>query len=61
MKPSEVKSAIEVIKQHLDDEWISDGCIEDAAFGCTSCQAVRLKADLDALGSWLEDEAEAVQ
>ncbi len=43
--------AARVIKQHLDEEWIVDGCDEpgNTAFGCASCRAVRLKKALDAL------------
>lgn len=51
-----VKEAVEIIKAHLLSEWIAEGCRTDAAFGCTSCQAVRLSADLDALVLWLDDE-----
>lgn len=52
----QVRAAIETIKAHLEAEWISEGCKTDAAFGCTSCQAVRLSSDLDSLGVWLDDE-----
>ena len=52
----QVKDAVEIIKAHLLSEWIVEGCQTDAAFGCASCQAVRLSADLDALVSWLDDE-----
>lgn len=53
---AQVKEAVEVIKAHLASEWIAEGCRTDAAFGCASCQAVRLAADLDALVSWLDDD-----
>lgn len=54
-KPTEaqVLAAIEVIKAHLDADWISC-CEKDHAFGCASCQAVMLKKTLDGLASWFE-------
>ena len=53
-----ILEAVDVIKRHLEKDWISDGCKTEAAFGCISCQAVRLSQDLDALASCLvEDDA----
>lgn len=56
MTDAEVQAAIDVIKAHLKEYWISEGCKNNAAFGCVSCQATRLSADLDELASFLEVE-----
>lgn len=52
----ELHKAIEVVKAHLDQEWISQGCEENHAFGCASCQAVLLKKQLDGLSGWEDVE-----
>lgn len=48
-----VLKAIEVVIAHLDQEWISEGCETDHAFGCGSCQAVFLKKQLEGLAGCL--------
>jgi hypothetical protein len=55
---SAVLAAIEVVKRHLDNDWISEGCFEHQSFGCASCRAVALRKELTLLADYLiEDEA----
>lgn len=54
--PQQVIDAVEVIKDHLKSQWISEGCEKDQAFGCASCQAVRLSNELDSLANWLKED-----
>lgn len=51
-----VRAAVEIIREHMEAEWISEGCKADHAFGCASCQAVLLMRELDGLISWLDDQ-----
>lgn len=50
----ETLEAIRVVRKHLADNWISDGCRDhtDRMFGCVSCQAAVLD---DALASLQND------
>lgn len=50
-----VRAAVEIIREHLYAEWISDGCKADHSFGCASCQAVLLEKELDGIVSWLQE------
>lgn len=54
-----VQWAIQAVKDHLDKEWIAEGCETDHAFGCASCQATLLKRQLDGLASWLDGKTAA--
>lgn len=51
----DVRKAAEILTAHLDTEWISEGCEEDHAFGCPSCQAALLKRSINGLLGWLDD------
>jgi len=54
---AEVIAAIEVVKAHLDKDWISKGCgIESHVLGCASCQAVQLKRQLAGLAEFLKED-----
>jgi hypothetical protein len=44
-----VRKAIHLLSAYLADEWITDGCEDDSMFGCASCHAIRLRAELQAL------------
>jgi hypothetical protein len=56
---AEILSAINIVKAHLDKDWISAGCYEHQAFGCASCRAVALRKELTLLEDYLiEDDAE---
>ncbi len=54
---AEVLSAINVIKRHLDADWISEGCREVQSFGCASCRAIALRHELALLEDYLIEEA----
>lgn len=59
---TEVYAAIEVIKAHLDKDWISEGCsIQSHVLGCASCQAVQLKRQLAGLAEFLKEDDAALQ
>jgi hypothetical protein len=57
---AEVLAAITVVKRHLDDAWISDGCREAPTFGCVSCRALALRHELTLLEDYLIEEDAAI-
>lgn len=54
---AEILKAIEVVKRYLDEEWITEGCLEHQAFGCASCRAIALRQELTLLADDLIDAA----
>jgi hypothetical protein len=54
----EVLTAIKTVRAFLDDYWIDDGCRKHQSFGCASCRALVLNAELSLLADGLiEDQA----
>ena len=42
----QVMEAIRLLRDHLQEEWISDGCKSEPAMYCASCHAVELERKL---------------
>lgn len=56
---AEILAAIDIIKVHLDKDWISEGCGEkEHVMGCASCEAVHLKRQLEGLASFIDESSE---
>jgi hypothetical protein len=52
----DVLRAIRRVQRHLDDAFITEGCADDMTLGCVSCQAVRIKDELEMLARDVEDD-----
>jgi hypothetical protein len=53
---AELRTAIEIVKQHITDEWIIEECAGDEVFGCASCNAIRLRRELDGIQHYLDED-----
>jgi len=53
---NEVIAAIRLVQAFLRQEFISEGCYDEAVFGCTSCMAVELERKLEGVANWAETD-----
>jgi hypothetical protein len=58
---AEVLSAMAVVRKHLAEEWISEGCRLEQDFGCISCRALRLDQELALLQYELEVDLKSAE